>query len=488
MSFQNDWDGFFSDQIAPGTVIDLGSGARVTKMEDGSAVYQDASGAWVPYNQGSNPADVAKMAPGLSRQWDSTYTTATNAPGGAQTRTDPAASGFRINEDGTVTRIGSNPNAEAQQMGGDYTHTTSLNSIQNPAAREYYKANPDQFYAVLTFGMNPDAYYQRYFFGNNGSGSGSYGASGGGGSPGGGGGGGGGGGSSSSGSGLYSGSNPLGGDLSITQQSLLKALLDQQEVDQITGEMRENASELYGRTRGYEADALKDIATYTGGNSGILNRFRSDIDADVGTAVADMRTGQTAALNTAARQAMRYGVSVPQSVSGVSSTQASQLASAANGTRNNAIAGYRDLVGQGIGLKDGVFKTGQAATADSMGRAEAATNAGRNMRLQNEALDWAKQLDVTGMARGLPGASQGAYGAAVAAGNSAVQNQMAPGQALIGAMGQSNNTTMQGRQIATQGLSSVLNAQTSAHNAAMSQDNGLFGAIGTLGGAAITAF
>lgn len=484
MSFQSDWDGFFSSQVTPGTVIDLGGGAKVTKMEDGSAVYQDASGAWVPYSQNSNPGDIARRAPGLAQQWGEAYTTATNAPGGAKTRTDAAASGFRINDDGTVTRIGTNPNAEAQQMGGDYTHTTSLNSIQNPEAREYYKANPDQFYAVLTFGQNPDAYYQRYFYGNNGGGGGSYGGGGGGGGGSGGGGSGGGG----AGKGLYSGSNPLGGDLSITQQSLLKALLDQQEVDQITGEMRENASELYGRTRGYEADALKDIATYTGGNSGVLNRFRSDIDADVGTAVADMRTGQTAALNTAARQAMRYGVSVPQSVSGVSSTQASQLASAANGTRNNAIAGYRDLVGQGIGLKDGVFKAGQAATADSMGRAEAATNAGRNMRLQNEALDWAKQLDVTGMARGLPGASQGAYGAAVAAGNSAVQNQMAPGQALIGAMGQSNNTTMQGRQIATQGLSSVLNAQTSAHNAALSQDNGLFGAIGTLGGAAITAF
>jgi hypothetical protein len=276
--------------------------------------------------------------------------------------------------------------------------------------------------------------------------------------------------------------------LSTNQEALLKALMDQQEMDRITGEMRGNANELYDRAQGYEQDQLRDIAAFTGGNSGIYNRYQPDIENDVGMAVADARTGQTAALNTAARQAMRYGINMPTGLAGVNSTQASQLAAAANNTRNNSINNYRNLVGQGIGMKDGTFRTSQAATADSMGRAEGASMAGRNMRIQNDALDWGKQLDVTGMARGMPGASQGAYGVAVGAGNSAVQNQMAPGQALIGAMGQAGSMTMGGQQMAMQGLSGILGSQTSAYNAGMSQDNGMMGAIGTIGGAAITAF
>lgn len=258
--------------------------------------------------------------------------------------------------------------------------------------------------------------------------------------------------------------------------------MDQQERDAITSEMRDNASELYDRAQGYENDALRDIALYTGGNSGIYNRYGADIENDVGTAVADARVGQTQALNTAARQAMRYGINPAINLAGVSSTQASQLAAAANNTRNNAIANYRNLVGQGIGMKEGTFRASQAATADAMGRAEAASMVNRNMRIQNESLDWAKQLDVTGMARGMPGASQGAYGVAVGAGNSAVQNQMAPGQALIGAMGQANNTTMQGRSLAMQGALGVLNAQTSYANAVGQSGDSLGSLLGGVGG------
>lgn len=280
----------------------------------------------------------------------------------------------------------------------------------------------------------------------------------------------------------YPGPGGSSSGLSMVQQALLKALMDQAERDSITGEMRGNASELYDRAQGYEEDALRDIALYTGGNSGIYNRYGADIENDVGTAVADARVGQTQALNTAARQAMRYGINPAINLAGVSTTQASQLAAAANNTRNNAIANYRNLVGQGIGMKEGTFRTSQAATADSMGRAEAASMGNRNMRIQDESLDWAKQLDVTGLARGMPGASQGAYGVAVGAGNSAVQNQMAPGQALIGAMGQANNTTMQGRNLAMQGALGVLNAQTSYANAVGQSGDSLGSLLGGIGG------
>jgi len=403
-----------------------------------------------------------------------------------------------------------------------------MDDIKNPNAREYFTQNPQELFALGALGgaggqgffmntdvrntntkygqLTPDQWYRGYtsnfeegwdqdtsntyrWAGQDAQGKGSAGGTGGGSSaggsstPGGSSGAPGAGGSSGSG-GTYGGAGQYGGDLSLTQQSLLKALMDQQERDSITGEMRDNASELYDRAQGYEQGALRDINLYTGGNGGIYNRYGRDIENDVGTAVADARTGQTSALNTAARQAMRYGVSVPTSVAGVSSTQASQIAGAANTTRNNSIANYRNLVGQGIGLKDGAFKTSQSATADSMGRAEAASMAGRNMRVQDDSLDWAKQLDVTGMARGMPGASQGAYGVAVGAGNSAMQNQMAPGQALIGAMGQSNNTTMQGQQIGMQGLTGVLNAQTSYANANANSGDTFGSLLGGVGGAA----
>ena len=260
--------------------------------------------------------------------------------------------------------------------------------------------------------------------------------------------------------------------------AMVRAMMDQAEMDQITGAAQSNANRLATRTRAYEADAFKDIGDYTGGDTGILNRYRSDIDADVGRAVADARTGQTSAMNSAIRQAMRYGLNAPASTAGLASSQASQIAAAANNTRNSAIDNYRSLVGQGIGLKRDAFTTGQAATLDSMNKGEQALRSGRDMRIQNESLDWAKKLDVTGLARGMPGASQGAYSVATNAGNSAVSNQMAPGQALQGAMGQSSNTQLQGRQIAQQGLGSVLSSQTSYANA--NQGGSDLGGLGAL--------
>lgn len=225
-----------------------------------------------------------------------------------------------------------------------------------------------------------------------------------------------------------------------------------------------DAQTLRNRTGEFERRARADIDLATGGNAGIVDRFGADIENDVGTAVADARTGQTQALNTAMRQAMRYGLTVPTNAQALTNQNAGQLAAAANNTRNNSINNYRNVIAQGINLNRDTFATGQAATTDSMNMANTARGANRNMRIQDQSLDWARKLDVTGMARGMPGASQGAYGVAVGAGNSATQNQMAPGQALVGAMGQSNNTQMSGQQMALGGLSNILNNQTSYAN------------------------
>lgn len=234
----------------------------------------------------------------------------------------------------------------------------------------------------------------------------------------------------------------------------------------ITQQALADAQTLRDRTGNFEQRARADIDLATGGNAGIVNRYGADIENDVGTAVADARTGQTQALNTALRQAMRYGLSVPSNAQALTNQNAGTLAAAANNTRNASINNYRNLVAQGINLNRDAFATGQAATTDAMNMGNQARGANRNMRIQDQSLDWARKLDVTGMARGMPGASQGAYGVAVGAGNSATQNQMAPGQALVGAMGQSNATQMSGQQMALGGLSNVLNAQTSAYGTA----------------------
>lgn len=292
---------------------------------------------------------------------------------------------------------------------------------------------------------------------------------------------------------------------------------DAAERDRIMSEARANASmlraasdkfeqqygaaadALSGSARSFQGDVGRDIETFTGGNSKIMDKYGADINNDVGTAVADARTGQAQATNQAIRQALRYGLSVPASVGGVATDQASQIASAANNTRTNSINTYRGLIGQGIGMKTNAFnvanqaeiaalgakhdafQAGQAGRMDFANRNDAALNAGRNQRIQDTSLNWAKKLDVTGMARGMPGASTGAYGVAMGAGNSATQNQMAPGQSLLGAMTASNGTAMQGRGIAMQGLNGVLSAQTSYANANQGETFGsLLGGIGGL--------
>lgn len=251
----------------------------------------------------------------------------------------------------------------------------------------------------------------------------------------------------------------------------------------LTAQSQANADQLLQRTRDYEQGAAQDISLYTGGNQGIYDKYRADVEADVGTAVADMRMGQTQALNTAMRQAMRYGLSVPSNAQALTNQNAAALAAAANNTRNASINNYRGLVGQGIGLKQDAFRTGQAATMDAMTKGEQAQMASRNMRIQDQSLDFARKLDVAGMARGMPGASQGAYSVANQSGNSAVQNQMAPGNSYLSAVQGGIGAIGQGQQMQIGGLSSVLNAQTSYANSlneAMNSGDGGMGGLGSV--------
>lgn len=166
-------------------------------------------------------------------------------------------------------------------------------------------------------------------------------------------------------------------------------------------------------------------------------------EAAAGKAIADARTGYTGALMTAARTGARFGY------------DPAKIAATAGGT----------------GLS--------AASMQASAAGEA--------REKEKGLGFAKKMDVAGLYRGLPGASSGAYGMALNAGNSAGANQMQPGNTYQAGMAAGASTIGAGRQMYQSGLQGVLNAQTSVYN--NSQDSGL-DVGGLIGGAAklYTAF
>lgn len=159
--------------------------------------------------------------------------------------------------------------------------------------------------------------------------------------------------------------------------------------------------------------------------------------------------------------------------------------------RQGTTASQNQIIRQGLryGYTPGKLAAAGGAMAASQGLAEA--TAANGARTAEKNLGFAKKMDVAGLYRGLPGASTGAYSVATGAGNSAVANQGAGGAAYLGAMGQGANTTMQGRQIAMQGLTGVLNAQGNYANSVSNSGGGGAGGLGSLlGGAAslYTAF
>jgi len=215
----------------------------------------------------------------------------------------------------------------------------------------------------------------------------------------------------------------------------------------------------------------------TGGDTGVYNARQQDIEESVGRALADSRSGQSAATNQMVRQALRYGWS-PEKIAAMAGNQglaqASQQAAAANGTRQAAIQNARGMMGMDYDMRNAnsAFRTSSLMSD-------------RNLQQSDSAREWARRLDVAGLYRGLPNASQGAYGMALGAGNSAIQNQMAPGQAMMGQNQGAMNTIMQGQGQRIQGLGSILGSQTSMAGA-NAEGNGAMtgaaiGAVATVG-------
>lgn len=153
-----------------------------------------------------------------------------------------------------------------------------------------------------------------------------------------------------------------------------------------------------------------------------------------GTAIADARAGTTHQIDQAVRTGARYGMSPAQIAS-------------------------------------------RMGTDMAVGNTQATVAAANGARKQEEALGWAKKLDVAGLYRGLPGASTAAYNSATNAGNSAAGIQQRNSDSLLQGMNMGAGTVMQGRSLMQSGQGQVLNTQTSVYNNAQDSEGEMFGAL-----------
>jgi hypothetical protein len=217
----------------------------------------------------------------------------------------------------------------------------------------------------------------------------------------------------------------------------------------------------------YTARDLAERDAITGSQADIeAGRYGDDIRQQVGTAVGDARQGTTQQMQQLIRQGLRYGYSPEAMAAKFGSgavTSGLGVATAANAARTGAVANARQML-----------------------------TARRGMRQQDDAIGWARKMDVAGLYRGMPGASQGAYGLALGSGNSAMAGNAAPGQALMGGMAQGAGMTQTGQGQRLQGLGQILNSQSNLYGQGLqvsaAEGAGTGQMLGSLAGAGMMAF
>lgn len=150
-------------------------------------------------------------------------------------------------------------------------------------------------------------------------------------------------------------------------------------------------------------------------------------------------------------------------------------------------ANERNLASMGVNPNSGRFAASQQSAATSNAAQRAALM--NQTRQKADSVGYARQLDAAGLGRNLTGASQGAYGVALNAGNSAVSNAGVPGQQRMQGMAQGIGTIQSGMGMEMDGLGSVLNAQTSVYNTGQQREAQSMAALGQglgmVGGAAM---
>ena len=133
--------------------------------------------------------------------------------------------------------------------------------------------------------------------------------------------------------------------------------------------------------------------------------------------------------------------------------------------------GQRAMAARGVNPNSGAAMALQAQ--GNLGLAAQRANAMTGARNQAEQMGYARRLDVTGLGRGLAGASTAAYGGATNAGTAGMNVAMAPG-----------NQYQQGLSSTGQTYGNILNNQTSQFNAGLNAEGQV---IGALAGAGTTA-
>jgi hypothetical protein len=139
--------------------------------------------------------------------------------------------------------------------------------------------------------------------------------------------------------------------------------------------------------------------------------------------------------------------------------------------------GQRAMAARGVNPNSGAALALQAQ--GNLGLAAQRANAMTGARTQAEQMGFARRLDVTGLGRGLAGASTAAYGGATGAGSAGVNAAMAPGNQFTQGMGQAANTMMTG---SGQALGAYGSLYSGANQAAMGAQNNYMGLLGGLVG------
>jgi len=139
-------------------------------------------------------------------------------------------------------------------------------------------------------------------------------------------------------------------------------------------------------------------------------------------------------------------------------------------------AASRAAASRGVNPNSGA---GMALQSQNMlGLAAGRANAMTSARNQAEQMGFARRLDVTGLGRGLAGASTAAYQGASGAGSAGLNSAMSAGNQYSQAFGQGAGYAMGGAQMGITGAGNILNSQTSVYNTAQSQADPFASVIG----------
>ena len=150
-------------------------------------------------------------------------------------------------------------------------------------------------------------------------------------------------------------------------------------------------------------------------------------------------------------------------------------ADAANAFQSAQGVNNREMARRGINASSGAAL--MMRNQNALGLASMTAGAATNARRQAEQTGFARSLDVTGLGRGLAGASAGAYQGANASGSSGLNSAMSAGNQYSGAYGQGAGYAMGGAQMGLTGQGNILQSQTSAYNTGVNAQGEMFGSV-----------